>query len=104
MSGEFKSLADSDTEIALIIGGELLLARQRNGWSQSFVAKKVGLSCGSSIQRFEAGERCPSLCMTLKLMKALDVPTDRIFPRLLRVEGIDSLIPMAENRQQQRAS
>lgn len=73
-----------DAEIAELIGKEIAQARRLKGWSQSFLAKKVGLKNGSTIQRFEAGERCPGIGRLLKLTKALDLPVGRIIATLLQ--------------------
>ncbi|MCQ8185889.1 helix-turn-helix domain-containing protein [Parvularcula maris] len=63
-----------ENEIARRIGRDIRAARKRKGWSQSLLAEQVGLKCGSTIQRFEAGKRYPELLLVLKLARVLELP------------------------------
>lgn len=63
----------STARIAQRLGNRLLVARLRSGLSQSQLADMVGIGSGSTIAKFEAGKRPPSLPMLIKLAGALEM-------------------------------
>lgn len=79
---EFSKDCIAEPQLAQSLGNELLFARQKKGLTQSLVASEIGLSSGSSIQRFEAGERCPGLCLLVKMAALLEFPLERFVSRL----------------------
>ncbi|NNU17485.1 helix-turn-helix transcriptional regulator [Parvularcula sp. ZS-1/3] len=74
---EFCKDSFEEPQLAQSLGNELLFARQKKGLTQSYVASEVGLKSGSTIQRFEAGERCPGLCLLVKMAALLEFPLER---------------------------
>jgi len=59
----------------LQLANQLKLIRQRNGWTQSELAKKVGLK-QATISHFENTPDSTSLATLFKLLQALEVSLD----------------------------
>lgn len=59
----------------LQLANRLKLIRQRNGWTQSELAKKVGLK-QATISHFENAPDSTSLTTLFKLLQALEVSLD----------------------------
>lgn len=73
---------ESDREIYLRSFSRKLRAfRKAKGYTQEQLAYEADLSY-KYLQELEAGKKCPSLIIVIRLRKALDVGLDEIFPGL----------------------
>ena len=69
-----------------MLGERICLLRQRQGWSQAELAKKLSIS-PSTVGMYEQGRREPSLASVVQLSRAFGVSADYIF--LLRLLKCD---------------
>ena len=75
-------ICPSAARIAQRLGNRLLMARLRRGLSQTHLAEMVGIGSGSTIAKFEAGKRPPSLPTLIKLAAALEIETHALLDGL----------------------
>ncbi|WP_341721146.1 helix-turn-helix transcriptional regulator [Micromonospora sp. FIMYZ51] len=66
--------------LAFELGREVRELRERNGWSQSQLARAAGMT-QSAVARFEAGGTVPTLAVLERLARALDRRLDVKFTR-----------------------
>jgi ribosome-binding protein aMBF1 (putative translation factor) len=63
------------TRLAFELGRAVRELRERNGWSQTQLARAAGMT-QSAVARFEAGGTVPTLAVLERLARALDVKLD----------------------------
>lgn len=101
------------TDTTTWVAGAIKDARERRGWSQAELARRLGLT-QTAVSYWEAGKRSPGVDDLFALSEALEVPIETFFPRdrppvtaLLRAtvarladsdlqEAIDALVEDAE--------
>lgn len=80
----------SCARIAQHVGEILLLARTDKGFTQAYVAEKVGLKRASSIARFEQGKTIPHLDTLIRLTLLLRIDPNDYFLGLVIPRENDS--------------
>ncbi len=71
--------SEEDHAFFLEVGKALRRRRRRLGWSQQFLADKIGARF-QNIQKYECADTKPSLPTLLRLAKALDMPFMSLLP------------------------
>lgn len=72
--------ANEATRLAFELGQEVRELRERNGLSQSQLARAAGMT-QSAVARFEGGGTVPTLAVLDRLARALDMKLDVRFSR-----------------------
>jgi Zn-dependent peptidase ImmA (M78 family)/DNA-binding XRE family transcriptional regulator len=67
------------TDTTIWIAGAIRQARERRGWPQAELARRLGLT-QTAVSYWEAGKRSPGVDDVLALAEALEVPIDTFFP------------------------
>ncbi|MCZ2326524.1 LexA family protein [Limosilactobacillus fermentum] len=78
-------------DLAKYAGAVIKNLREENGWTQTDLAKKVGVG-KTTIANYESGTRSPNQDMLFKLADVLQVSVNRLFP------VPDGVIPVTSSR------
>ena len=78
-------------DLAKYAGAVIKNLREENGWTQTVLAKKVGVG-KTTIANYESGTRSPNQDMLFKLADVLQVSVNRLFP------VPDGVIPVTSSR------
>lgn len=70
-----------------ILGDRLKKEREKRGWSQVFVAKKLGLKRSSTYANWEYGIREPDLEMIKKLSELYETSLDKLSGNVVKEEN-----------------
>lgn len=80
-----------------ILGDRLKEEREKRGWSQVFVAKKLGLKRSSTYANWEYGIREPDLEMIKKLSELYETSLDKLSGNIIR----EDITPYYTNKEEQ---
>lgn len=83
------------TEIAQYIGDRIRVARIAKGLSQARLAQMIGHKSSATVNRFENGERPPTIEQLLRIQAAIDLDVVKMFREL-------AATPAAENDQERQ--
>ncbi len=91
------TLYDSDLPFRLV-GPKVQLLRQRAGWSQSELARRLDVGSPAHINRIEAGSKLPSLRIIVSLSQLFSVSTDTLLRDSIPVAELKATMETKDDR------